>query len=62
MDTLLSNRALGYLSIALFIVAAFFALLELFTAAAAVAVISVLAVFGLWRLRVVLESRRHYGS
>ncbi|MGH8882151.1 MAG: hypothetical protein ACRD0P_33190 [Stackebrandtia sp.] len=59
MDTLLSNRALGYLSILLFMVAAFFALIEFFATSLVVVIGSLLLVVGLWRLRIVREDRRH---
>lgn len=58
MDTLLSSRALGYLSILLFMVAAFFALIEFFVTALAVLIASAIIITGLWQLRLAL-ARRH---
>lgn len=57
MDTLLSSRSLGYLSILLVMVAAFFALIEFFVTALVVLVLSTGLVFGLWQLRLALARR-----
>lgn len=58
MDTLLSSRALGYLSILLVMVASFFALIEFFVTALIVLALSVVTVFGLWQLRLALDRKQ----
>lgn len=58
MDTLLSSRALGYLSILLVMVASFFALIEFFLTALVVLVVSAILVVVLWQLRLSLEKRQ----
>lgn len=60
MDTLLSGRVLGYLSIVLVMVAAFFALIEFFVTAIVVLVLSVGIVIGLRQLRLVLQRRQSW--
>lgn len=58
MDALLSSRALGYLSIVLFMVAAFFALIEFFVTALVTLVLSAVLIVALWQWRSALARRQ----